>query len=344
MTDLFGRIQSAWLEIQAARWVMRIDQDKDGNEAGLRAWVGENTSRADAYNRARRASDRAPFPARKIYGTAAQRGVPVRVADPRAQRKKLIFATAFSLALTSIAIYFVLTRLNILVQYPNGSGSLEQLYSTQIGEVRPVQLADGSQLLLDTDSAVRVNLSDSSRQVLMIRGRVRFSVAHDASRPFSVRVGNATITDRGTIFDVEAYRDVRVRLIAGAIDVAFKRVTKSGEAQPIRLHAGQQIRFDPTLTAPIVPPTVTPVSDVQWVTGLKTFDDVQVSDILDEVNRYSTTSIVLADPALGTHHVFLDLDIRDTQAVARNLALYLQLAVDASHPGRLILLAPAKPN
>lgn len=178
----------------------------------------------------------------------------------------------------------------------------------------------------------------------MIHGRARFDVARDPARRFSVLAGNATIFDRGTIFDVEAYRDVRVRLIAGAIDVAFNEPAGGKSLPPVHLRVGQQIRFDPTLTTLSAPPTVTPASDLQWVTGLKTFDDVPVSEILDEVNRYSTTHIVLADPSLASHRAFLDLDVRDTPAVAQNLARYLNLDVDASQPGQLVLRAPVKPN
>jgi len=73
---------------------------------------------------------------------------------------------------------------------------------------------------------------------------------------------------------------------------------------------------------------------------MKTFDDVPVSEILEEANRYSSSPIILADPTLGAHRVFLDLDIRDTRAVAQNLALYLHLSLDTSTPGQYLLRTP----
>lgn len=55
---------------------------------------------------------------------------------------------------------------------------------------------------------------------------------------------------------------------------------------------------------------------------METFDDVTVDDIIDEVNRHSTTKIVLADPLIDTRPVFPNLDIRDNsgaQPTAHNI-------------------------
>jgi len=337
MTGVFDRWQVAWLERQAAKWAIRIDEDRAENEPGLRRWIGQNPARAEAYNRAYRALHGAGSPARKIYGDASQRGTAIGNPDPRSARGKLVLVTAFSLMLASGAVYFLLTRIADFAPRAIGDHVLTEDYATRTGQVRPVRLADGTQLLLDTNTELHVKFTPSARTIVMERGRARFTVAPDAARPFSVVAGDATITDRGTVFDVESYSDVRVRLISGAVDVTFRKPAGGLKARPIHLQAGQQVRFDPTLTAPPSLPTVTPALDAQWVTGLKTFDGVPVGEILEEVNRYSTTPIVLADPSLATHRVFLDLNVRDTPAVARNLALYLRLEIDASQPGQLTL-------
>ncbi len=344
MAGLFDRLRAAWLERQAAKWAIRMDEDPAEYEAGLRRWIGEDQVRADAYNRAYRALHGAGSPARKIYGTAAQRGTVIRDPYLRSTRRKLALVTPFSLILASGALYFLLKRMADFAPKPAGDHAVTQDYTTHIGEVRPVRLADGTQLLLDTNTELRVTMTPSARRIVMDRGRARFTVAPDAARPFSVIAGDATITDRGTVFDVESYGDVRVRLISGAVDVTFGKPTGGVKTRAIHLQPGQQVRFDPALTARPGPPTVTPASDTQWVTGLKTFDDVPVGEILDEVSRYSTTRIVLADPSIATHRAFLDLDVRDASAVAQNLALYLKLDVDASKPDQLILRARSQPD
>jgi len=80
-------------------------------------------------------------------------------------------------------------------------------------------------------------------------------------------------------------------------------------------------------------------SDEQWVSGVKSFNDVPIRDVIAEANRYSTTQIILADPALGEREIFGDVNIRDIDAVAQTIADYLQLRVDRSRTGTLVLTA-----
>jgi transmembrane sensor len=318
---------------QAAAWVIRIDEGRDRHEEGLRRWVGGDQDRADAYNRAYRAFHGASSAARQIYARQTSPSQPMRLWGKNWGWVRLVAVTGFSLVVASAALFLLLRHLDLLEHH---AGAPSQVYVTKVGEVRPVRLADGSKLTIDTDTIVRVSFSSAERRVVVERGRVRFEVTHDVARPFIVLAGGATITDRGTVFDVEAYRAVSVRLISGAVEIGLPR--RAGwTASPVMLRPGQQFRFDPTMQTPPDAPQPTALSDVQWVSGMKTFDDVPVSSIIEEVNRYSTTKISLGDPTIGAQRVFLDLDIRDTAEVAHNLAAYLRLEVDASEPSTLML-------
>ena len=76
-------------------------------------------------------------------------------------------------------------------------------FTTGVGEQWVVQLADGSSVRLDTDSRMRVRLSEGRRLVVLERGQAMFTVAHDAVRPFVVEAGEARVTAIGTEFDVQ---------------------------------------------------------------------------------------------------------------------------------------------
>jgi len=107
--------------------------------------------------------------------------------------------------------------------------------------VRPRQspVAAGT-VILDTDSAVTVDLGASRRVLHLLRGRARFDVAHDVHRPFAVDAGDGEIVARGTLFDVDLTRpDLRVTLYRGAVDV---RITPRDGSTPLlrRLAPGQR--------------------------------------------------------------------------------------------------------
>lgn len=328
------RLLERWREYlrerRAAAWVVRLDEDPARYEEGLRRWIGDDQEKAAAYNQAYQAFHGASAAARQIFARTAARPAPRRLA----RKVNLALVTGLSLIVVSGALLFMLEELDMLARHPVPAA---QLYATKVGEVRSVRLSDGSKLIVDTDTIVRVTFSPTARAITLVKGRVRFDVAHNAARPFIVSAGGARIADRGTVFDVEAYRLVSVRILSGTVDVSLPG--RGGTARPAAIHLrpGQQLRFDPAMNDPPEAPQATPVSDLQWVSGMKTFDGVPVSEIIEEVNRYSTTKIKLADPAMGVRPAFLDLDIRDSSEVAQNLALYLRLDVDASEANALIL-------
>lgn len=317
----------------AAAWVLRMDEDPVRHEVGLRRWIGTDQARGDAYNSAYRSFHCAAAAARQIYAPETIRSPSRRSGANAGRRPRLVLVSSLSLVVAA-AVLLTLNRLDFLARKDTQAG---QVYETKVGEVRSVRLADGSRLVIDTATAVRIAFTSTTREVTLVRGRVRFDVARDAARPFIVSASGARITDRGTVFDVENYGVVNVRLISGAVDINLPRATAGSNKPVVHLRPGQQFHFDPAKAGASQAPQPVPISDLQWVSGMKTFDDVPVADIIAEVNRYSTTKIVLADPTIGSRRVFLDLDIRDSSEVVENLAKYLGLKVDKSNESALIL-------
>src|SRR3546814_8581176 len=77
-----------------------------------------------------------------------------------------------------------------------------------------VALEDGSRVTLDTDTILHIAYSPTERGLKLERGRARFDVSYDASRPFVVFAGGGSITAHGTVFDVAVVdRHVSVALL-----------------------------------------------------------------------------------------------------------------------------------
>jgi transmembrane sensor len=175
-------------------------------------------------------------------------------------------------------------------------------YRTAAGERRVITLADGSKLSLDADSEVTVYYGAHERSLHLLAGQARFDVAHDKSRPFTVVAGNQKVIATGTAFNIEmAGRRVLVTLIEGHVVVLDENGAAQGmgPAWPhrIELKAGQQLS-----TGPAVPPEISQ-ANVQrvtaWTNGQLMFDDEPLSSVVERVNRYSGTRIVIADPRVG---------------------------------------------
>ncbi len=116
-------------------------------------------------------------------------------------------------------------------------------YTTAVGEQRAVALPDGSTVLLNTDSEVRVELSRHLRRIELARGEALFSVAHDPARPFEVHALQGVTTAVGTQFDVEIVRSgAAVSVLEGTVTVGG---ANTGAATPttVAVSAGSSIGY-----------------------------------------------------------------------------------------------------
>jgi transmembrane sensor len=178
------------------------------------------------------------------------------------------------------------------------------LYRTELGERRNVLLADGSRVALDSGSLLRVRLLKSARRLELVRGQARFEVAHDATRPFTVRAGGETVTATGTIFNVDLLGSrVLVTLIEGRVVVARdKRADQSleGRQRPpasTRLSPGQQLVVMAASATQDAPQSfqVAAVSvdkTTAWEEGLLIFENEPLSAVTERMSRYSRQPIV----------------------------------------------------
>ncbi len=174
-------------------------------------------------------------------------------------------------------------------------------YSTAVGEQRTVALADGSTVLLNTDSDVRVQLSRRVRRIELARGEALFSVSHDPSRPFEVHALQGVTTAVGTQFDVELTRS------GAAISVLEGTVTVGGSGHaaslpPVAVTAGKGVGYSQEGAVSQLRPAE--VNRIQgWRTQRMVFNDVPLDTALTEYNRYSRRPIVLGNPGLGSRHI-----------------------------------------
>ncbi|MGK6355691.1 FecR domain-containing protein [Sphingomonas sp. DT-207] len=69
------------------------------------------------------------------------------------------------------------------------------------GGVRSLRLSDGSRVTLDRHSAIEIRLAARERRLRLLRGRARFDVAPDSTRPFVVEAGSGSVVAIGALFE-----------------------------------------------------------------------------------------------------------------------------------------------
>ncbi|ENO90467.1 FecR domain-containing protein [Thauera linaloolentis] len=158
---------------------------------------------------------------------------------------------------------------------------------TAVGERRTLELADGSSLSLDTDSAVDVAFDQERRLLRLRRGRIMVTTADDpqarlntSGRPFLVATAHGTCEALGTRFTVRT--DAVGSQVAVLDDIV--RVTPNAHPdRPLMLNAGQQLRFDATGGGAIEPAAV---ATGTWAGGSLVALDMPLAELLAELARY----------------------------------------------------------
>jgi transmembrane sensor len=189
-------------------------------------------------------------------------------------------------------------------------GNDRERYSSGIGEVRRIALADGSTLLLNTNSEVTVRLTKQRRDVRLFRGEALFEVTHDESRPFVVQANDTGVRAVGTAFAVRLENArVDVTVTEGVVEVADLG-TMSGFDQglPATSRAGVKrvAAHERAIIAPARPPDVEPVAPAEadrrlaWREGMVSFDGELLQTAVSEINRHNRRQIVVDDPSLAS--------------------------------------------
>jgi transmembrane sensor len=198
-------------------------------------------------------------------------------------------------------------------------------------------LDDGSRVLLDTRSRLRVAFTADARDIELLEGQAHFEVATDARRPFRVRSGSAEVVAVGTRFDVAALPTrTTVTLIEGRVNVRTLPSASHSEPQVAAMTPGQQLGI--TSDGQLVDELVVKIENVTaWQRGTLVLDDVPLPDALAAMNRYSVTQIVIPSPALQSHRVSGVFHVGDVETEALALQRFFGLR-ETMHSDRAIVL------
>ncbi|MGC1507463.1 DUF4880 domain-containing protein [Ketobacter sp. MCCC 1A13808] len=206
-------------------------------------------------------------------------------------------------------------------QQKDGIERLTAQYHTNTGELRTLALADGGELLLNTNSHVDINYSTTQREIRLHGGEILVTTAQDAlNRPFIVRTRHGRVRALGTRFSVRDVNDqTRVDVYEQAVEIQPADSTTSA----LRLEAGQRSEF----TRQHIPsPYPLPANSDAWRQKLLIVSDWPLPQFLTELSRYRTGHLGCNDAATGLR-ISGAFNLTNTSAVLDNLANTLPIKI-----------------
>jgi transmembrane sensor len=201
---------------------------------------------------------------------------------------------------------------------------LANLYTTGIGEQRTLRLSDGSTVVLNTDTAVRVSFTDAVREVRLLHGEALFNVAKNRARPFRVRSHEVIAQAVGTSFVVRNKpRETVVTVIEGEVavaDYAQIKVVAPTTVPDLAVHVTAGTRADVSSDNKVRTARVAnPAAVTSWRSGRLIFDGEPLAAVIAEFNRYNQVQLVLETSQLSDERISGVFDADQPLALARFL-------------------------
>jgi len=294
---------STEIESQALAWLGKRDSGSwtEADQAELAQWLRASMAHRVAFLRREAAWERSER--LKVFGIGREAGAPPPPpgewrASPFFNRRPASTAGAVVKRLAPTFAAGAATLVLVAgVGFYWAIRYAGNVYSTTVGSYTSIPLRDGSMMTLNTDTKVRVQLTQKERRIELESGEAFFDVAKDFSRPFVVDAGNRKVVAVGTQFSVRREgTDVQVIVTDGAVRVE----PEPGHGRAELLAAGAVGRTVKDSLLVQKKTSHEAEEALSWRTGYLTFDETVLTDAITEFNRYTSQPIVIEDPQLAT--------------------------------------------
>jgi len=294
---------SEQIEAAAALWAMKDRPLSTEDEAYLREWLAGDTRRRGALLRAQ--ATLSSLSRAQALGPAQRWGVAVPRPAANLSRRSLLIASgaASGLSAAGLAGFFI--------------GRRNDRTTTAVGEIRRLPMSDGSVATINTDSAIKVEMTSAQRVVDLVRGEAWFKVAKNRKRPFIVMAGTARIQAVGTAFSVRRLDgETEVQVTEGTV----KAWLDGGDKPAILLNAGDTAILTPQghVTRDHAPQAIEDA--LAWREGQIALTGQSLGVAAAEYNRYNQTKIVIEDQELASEHLLGRFNADDPDGFSNAIA------------------------
>ncbi len=185
--------------------------------------------------------------------------------------------------------------------------------ATPAAQRQSLTLVDGSQIELNAQTSVQIEINGKDRRVRLASGQAFFSVHKDPSRPFTVETPTGSVRVTGTKFAVttESSGVLEVTVLEGSVKTSPGELTGQSTS-PVMLKAGDHLVASPSGLVQQKLSATELIDTLAWRQGQIVFKGVALHDVLAKFARYHGRGITatddVADLSVGARFSLDDLD------------------------------------
>jgi len=314
--SMTGPDDAARIGAEAREWFVRLRGEGAAHRDAFESWYSASPEHADAYDHVLATWEATAH---------LDRGTPRGEAPAKRHGWRAPIAAVAAIVLLMIGV-------GVASLAGIGSRAAEAFsLVTKVGEIRTNRLPDGTQVTLDTDSRVDAVFTASTRRLRLLRGRARIAAVSDPQRPIQLEAAAATI-EHGQVVDLtRGAGRTTIAMIGGTGAVRIGTAVVS-------LSAGQKIVIADA--GAIAAPMALRDGDKRWTSGMLSFDNAPLEDVVAEANRYDGARIALDGDGLTQLRFTGTFRAGDAAGLARMLSAAFHLDLSRRADGSFVLSAP----
>ncbi len=312
MKDNLGSNSSQDLTLEACGWIAQLETGDLTSEdlLAFKEWMGRSPAHRKAIRRLAHLSN--------DMNVLTEMAEPLKNAAKAYRSIKGNTRRWFKMP-HAIGVSLVALMMFSILFFVNQTGYVENtplMIATEVGVHREFKLSDGSTVMLNTNSELEVDFNAERRKVRLLKGEAYFQVAHNAKRPFIVYTGNQSVRAVGTAFLVRnIMKKIEVAVTEGRIEftspsVLTKNVSLNAQhdssypsenlTSKVYLDAGEYLVSQRNTPKEVESISIAELQrKLSWRNGMLDFSNTPLSEVIEDLNRYSSLNIVIADSELN---------------------------------------------
>lgn len=290
---------------QAASWFVDLRNAQPGDVIfeAHQAWLNADSRHYDAWKRVERLQKQLQLVPNEIRQGTLEKA--------RQSRRQLV---------KTLVVVLTVSSAGGVAYKQRAFSSLMARYRTDTGEHKTIELADGSKVFLNTNTALDVSFSDDVRELTLYRGEIIVETGKGMpQQDFIVKTLQGRVKALGTRFQVRCNDgETWVGVSKHAVEVLSEQASKAVEVQ-----AGHCMSFDTLKHSPL---SLMPLNMDAWTQGMLIVSNWRLDQFINELGRYHKGAL-RCDPAVASLRISGAFNINDTQSVLENLSSTLPVKV-----------------
>ena len=264
---------------QAVEWLIEWQTADDPEPVwqALCQWCQQHPLHQEAWQQIEMVNQKFDLLAAPEHKLATQHALTTTAATPASLSRRDAIKTLSLVAIVGSAGWLTTSRKPWQSQLAD--------YQTATGEQRQIILADGTEITLNSATAIDIQIRPTERRIVLIKGEIYIRTGNKPSNPdqpptpFIVQVAQGELRPLGTRFSVRQMdQHCRVAVYQGQVNTAPRNHPRSVVVEP-----GQSLTFTPESW---LPAGGVAASDAAWAWGMIVANNMRLDDFLTELNRH----------------------------------------------------------